>query len=138
MKKTFKVKFRVRWVDTDAAGVMHFSNYFRYFEDTEIEFYRTLGSDFKEMGSKYGLWFPRVEAQCKYLSPCRFGDEVEVEMTIIELGEKHIKYGFKMENYTTGKTAAEGYIVVVAASKKENRAVRIPEEMRQKIEQFLE
>ena len=61
----FKTSFRVSWADTDAAQVVHFSNYFRFFEKTEEEFYRHLGFTFTDAEDK-GLWFPRVEAFCQF------------------------------------------------------------------------
>ena len=62
----FKCKFRVHWVDTDTAGVMHFSNYFRYFEACEEEFYRSLGMNMNRLRDEFGVLLPRVEVSCKY------------------------------------------------------------------------
>ena len=131
-----RVRLRVPWVDTDTAGVVHFTNYFRYFERAEEELYNRLGFDYLSLREKYGIWVPRVEAHCKYKAPLRFNEEVEVRLWIEEVGEKHIKYGFSIENLSSGKTAAEGWVVIVAASIKENRAVPIPNEIREKLEEF--
>ncbi|MCJ7429608.1 acyl-CoA thioesterase, partial [Candidatus Bathyarchaeota archaeon] len=59
--RTFKASFRVSWADTDAAQVVHFSNYLRFFEKAEEEFYRHLGFSFTDYKLTPGLWFPRVE-----------------------------------------------------------------------------
>jgi len=128
---------RVSWVDTDAAGVVHFSNYFRFFEKAEEEFYNKLGFNFDKINEKYGIWFPRVEAYCKYKSPSKFNDILEIEIHLEELKEKAVKYGFKVHNRTTEKEAAEGYVVIVAADKKKNKAVRIPEEIKRKLMRFF-
>ncbi len=136
--KTFKAKYRVQWVDTDSARVMHFSNYFRYFEFAETDLYRILGFDFETSREKYGIWLPRIEAHCRYLHPCRFNEEIEVEIWIDNLGEKHIKYGFKVYNLNQNELAAEGWVVVVAASVREKKAVPIPTEIREKIKHFFE
>ncbi len=111
----FRIQLRVTWVETDAAQVVHFTNYFRYFERAEEEFYNKLGLDFLSL-SKYNVWLPRVEAHCKYLSPCRFNDLIEVSLRIDKIREKSIHYGFTINNLTTGKKSAEGYVVAVAAS----------------------
>ena len=55
----FKRTFRVHWVDTDIAGVMHFSNFFRYFEACEEEFYRSLSLPLTEIRDKFGIMLPR-------------------------------------------------------------------------------
>lgn len=133
----FRIQFKVSWVETDAAQVVHFTNYFRYFERAEEALYNMLGFDFLSL-SKYGVWFPRVEAHCKYLSPCRFNDLVEVSLWIDEIREKAIRYGFAVNNLTTNKKAAEGYVVIVSASITENHAVPIPKEIVEKIRSFFE
>ncbi len=134
--KDFRVQLRVAWVETDAAQVVHFTNYFRYFEKAEEEFYNKLGFNFSSL-NKYDVWLPRIEAYCRYFSPCRFNDLIEVSLRIDELREKSIRYGFTINNLTTGKKAAEGYVVVVAASISENHAVPIPKEIVEKLKPFL-
>jgi len=107
---SFKTSFRVSWVDTDAAGIVHFSNYFKYFEKAEEELYRILNFNFESVAEKYGIILPRVEAWCRYKSPLRFNDPVEIE----------------------------GYIVAVAADKNLGKAAKIPEEITEKLKAYME
>lgn len=134
---TFRASFRVTWADTDAAQVVHYSNYFRFFERTEEEFYRQLGFTFTDT-AKRGLWFPRVEAFCQYKKPARFNDLLEVELAIDELKEKSVKFGFKVFNKETTELLATGYVVVVAADKQTGKATLIPEEIVVKFKPFIE
>jgi len=131
----FRASFRVSWADTDAAQVVHFSNYFRFFEKTEEEFYRHLGFTFKDVHDK-GLWFPRVEAFCQFQKSARFNDLLEVELTIEDLREKSIKYGFKIFNKESAALLAKGYMVVVVADKQTGKATRIPKEIAEKLKTF--
>jgi acyl-CoA thioester hydrolase len=133
--KSFKTAFRVTWADTDAAQVVHYSNYFRFFEKAEEEFYRHLGFTFKEFHAK-GLWLPRVEACCQYRKPARFNDLIEVELTIEELKEKSIKYSLKIFNKESAVLLAEGHMVVVAADKQTQKATEIPSEIVEKLKPF--
>jgi acyl-CoA thioester hydrolase len=131
----FKTSYRVSWADTDAAQVVHFSNYFRFFEKTEEEFYRHLGFTFKDVHDK-GLWFPRVETFCQYKKPAKFNDLLEVELTIEDLGEKSLRYGFKVFNKESAVLLANGYMVVVAADKRTGKATQIPTEITEKLKRF--
>ncbi len=131
----FKTCFRVVWAETDAAQVVHYSNYFRFFERTEEEFYRQLGFTFIDTAEK-GLWFPRVESFCQYKKPARFNDLLEVELTIDELKEKSIKYGFRILNKETTVLLAIGYITVVAADKRTGKATALPKEIVEKLKAF--
>ncbi|MGD0979789.1 MAG: thioesterase family protein [Candidatus Bathyarchaeia archaeon] len=132
---SFKTTVRVTWADTDAAGVVHFSRFFVYFERTEEEFYRSLGLSFTDLRNK-GLWLPRVEAFCQYKKPARFEDMLEVELTLEQLREKSAKLGFTVTNKETAELLATGYFVVVAADKNTGKATQIPKEFADKLKPF--
>ena len=129
----FKTTYRVSWVDTDAAQVVHFSNYFRIFEKAEEEMYAQLGIPFDKIRQKYDFWLPRVESFCKYKASAKFGDILEVNLTAEEIMEKAIKYGFTIFSQSE-QLVAEGYVVVVVADKKLGHAVKIPKELIEKLE----
>jgi acyl-CoA thioester hydrolase len=135
---SFKTTLRVNWVDTDAAEVVHFSNYFRFFERAEEEFYRHLGITFKDIRENYKIWLPRIEAFCKYKAPARFNDLLTIELSIEEIREKSVKFGFSIRKNKTSQLLAEGYIVVVAADKEAGVAVKIPKEIAEKLKAFTE
>jgi acyl-CoA thioester hydrolase len=132
---SFKTTLRVTWVDTDAAGVVHFSRFFVYFERTEEEFYRSLRLSFTDFRNK-GLWLPRVEAFCQYKKPARFEDMLEVELTLEQLKEESAKLGFTVTNKETAELLATGYFVVVAADKDTGKATQIPKEFVDKLKPF--
>lgn len=133
--KAFKTLYRVTWADTDAAQVVHYSNYFRLFERAEEELYRHLGFSFTDFRTR-GLWFPRVEAFCQYRKPAKFNDLLETEVTIEEIKEKSVKYAFRILNKENTQLLATGYVVVVAADKQAGRATQIPEEIVEKLRPF--
>jgi acyl-CoA thioester hydrolase len=132
----FKTTYRVSWVDTDAAQVVHFSNYFRIFEKTEEEMYTQLGLSFNEIRRKYNFWLPRVETFCRFKAPAKFGDILEVSLTIEEIMDKAVKYGFTIINKISEQMVAEGYVVIVVADKKLGHAVSIPKELAEKLETY--
>lgn len=133
--KSFKTSFRVAWADTDAAQIVHYSNYFRFFERAEEEFYRHLGFTFTDTQER-GLLFPRVEAFCQYKKPARFNDLIEVELTVEELREKSIKYSFKIFNKESNTLLANGYVVIVTIDKERGKAVAIPRDIVEKLQPF--
>lgn len=124
----FKRAFRVHWVDTDVAGVMHFSNFFRYFEACEEELYRSLSLPLTEIRDRFGVMLPRVEAQCKYKAACRFDEAIEVVLRVREVEEKTITYDFQMFRQSDGKLAAEGFVKVIAVNS-DWKAVPLPAEI---------
>ncbi len=135
MNETFKTLVRVSWVETDAAQVVHFSNYFRYFEKAEEEFYRSISLSFST-ATERGLWFPRVESFCQYHKPARFNDLLAIELVVEEMREKSVKYGFKVLNDVSGEELAQGYMVLVAASTQTGKAIAVPQDFAEKLKPF--
>lgn len=131
----FTNRFRVVWADTDAAGVVHYSNYFRFFERAEEEFYRSLNFSFTDTARK-GLWFPRVEAFCQYKKPARFNDLLEVELAVEELKQKSMKISFRILNAGTSTLLATGYVVIVIADKHTGKSTEMPTEIAEKLKPF--
>ncbi len=124
----FKRTYRVHWVDTDVAGVMHYTNYLRYFEACEEEFYRSISLPFNDIREKYGITFPRVEVHSRYKAACRFDDFFDVVMRVREVGEKTMTYDFQAIRQQDGKLAAEGYIKCIAVNS-EWKAVQLPADL---------
>jgi acyl-CoA thioester hydrolase len=133
---TFKHSFRVRWVDTDIAGVMHYSNFLRYFEACEEEFYRSLGITLSAIRDKYRIMLPRIEAHCQYKAACRFDDQFEVSLRVRDVGEKTITYDFQLLRTEDSKLAAEGYLKCIAVNL-DWKAVPLPDEFAKMIRENI-
>lgn len=131
----FKTTYRVTWSDTDAAQIVHHSNYFRLFERAEEEFYEHLGLSFNYIIER-GIWLPRIEVCCRYKTPSRFGDILEISLSVEEVKKKAVKYGFVVKKKDTSASVAEGYVVAVAADKKIGKAINIPSEIVEKLKAF--
>ena len=128
IEMTFTATFRVRWVDTDTAGVMHFSNFLRYFEACEQEFYRSLGMTWNSIREKYGIMLPRVEVRCNFKAPCRFDDLIEVRLKVLEVIGKTIAYDFLVFRKDDNELAAEGYMKCIAVNS-DWKAATLPAEL---------
>jgi len=133
----FRTSYRVVWADTDAAQVVHYANYFRIFERAEEEFYRHLGFSFTEWSSR-GLWFPRVEAFCRYKKPAKFNELLQIEVAVRDLKEKSVKLEFRVLSEKSDTVFASGYIIAVAADKKTGKATAIPVEILEKLRPLSE
>jgi acyl-CoA thioester hydrolase len=98
----------IEFCETDLAGIVHFSNYYRFMESAEAAFFRALGWPMiREEGLlRYG--FPRVAASARFARPLRFGDTVAIELDIDHLESSRIHYTFKFSHTGTGKTVATG------------------------------
>jgi YbgC/YbaW family acyl-CoA thioester hydrolase len=97
----FQTQRRVEFGDTDMAGIVHFSNFFRYMEAAECAFLRQYGLSVKMEWEGMMIGFPRVSATCDYISPARFEDVLDVTVTLDRVGSKSVTYSFEFTRGTT-------------------------------------
>ncbi len=130
-KNHFSMEYVVAWVDTDALGIVHFSNYFRLCERTEQLFFESKG-----LYGRNKVFLPRVHASCDYLYPMRFRQRARVEMSLKEVGKRSLTFEYTIVNESEGKVSAKCRIVV--ASVEENmRPVEIDEDMKKSLREIL-
>ncbi len=91
----FRTTHRVEFHETDMAGIVHFSNFFRFMECAEVEFLRTRGLSVALSWEGELIGFPRVSATCDYLKPARFEEVLDITVTVERLGGKSVTYGFE-------------------------------------------
>jgi len=128
------IKRRVQFHETDMAGVMHFSNYFRLMEEVEHAFFRSLDLSVMMTHEALEIGWPRVAASCEYLGPLRFEDEVEMVMRVTKVGEKSFNY--EVEFLWEGRRVALGKMTSVCCEMLESgmRSIAIPPGIRKKLE----
>lgn len=94
MTSRFRDRRRIEFYETDLAGIVHFSNYFRFMESTEHAFFRSLGLTLhRNDGERMSGW-ARVDARCEYRLPLHYMDEVEIELTVREKNKSSLSYEF--------------------------------------------
>ncbi len=84
---------RVEFSQTDMAGIVHFSNYYKWMEELEHDFFRAHGLSIMERqpDGNYIGW-PRVNASCHFLAPSRYDDRIEGRLTLERIGVKSLTY----------------------------------------------
>jgi YbgC/YbaW family acyl-CoA thioester hydrolase len=84
---------RVEFADTDMAGIIHFANYYKYMEEAEHAFFRSLGlSIMQRQPDGTVIGWPRVSASCSFDAPAYFADELEVRLNVVRKGVKSLNY----------------------------------------------
>lgn len=111
---------RVMFHETDSAGIVHFSNYFRYMEEAEHALWRAAGISVASRGTNIGL--PRVSAAFDYHRPLRFEDEFDARIRIVSILDKSMRYVCVL---TRGdEKIATGTITVVCVSRDEHGVMK--------------
>jgi len=115
MASEFRERRRIEFYETDMAGIVHFSNYFRFMESTEHAFFRSLGLALHRDEGQGMTGWARVQASCEYQAPLHYQDEVEIELRVREKGRSTLAYDFVFRRVdAAGATGAQGASAPVA------------------------
>lgn len=135
MSAPFRVSRRVDFADTDMAGIIHFSNYYRYMEFAEVAFLRAQGLSVSMTWGAEKLGFPRVSAMCDFLHPVRFEDVLDIDVRVERVGSKSVTYTFDFMHQ--GKPVAKGRLTAVCCRVRpgihELQSIDIPDEIRARL-----
>ncbi|MFL6350817.1 MAG: acyl-CoA thioesterase [Bryobacteraceae bacterium] len=128
----FRFQTRIRFIDTDASGRIHYTSMFRYFESAEIELLRTVGITC-DLRRAYA--FPRVHVECDFMTAIAHDDLIEIETSLVKLGRSSAHYQF--QTFKGAALAAKGSVVVACVDRDTQRAIAIPDELRAKLVTIL-
>jgi YbgC/YbaW family acyl-CoA thioester hydrolase len=129
----FSTTHRVQFSETDMAGIVHFSNYFRLMEEVEHAFFRSIGMSVVMQHEGMHIGWPRVAAKCDYLGPAKFEDEIVLNLRVARVGEKSFTYS--VEFMLNGRKIAVGEITSVCCLIESGamRSIAIPPTLRAKL-----
>lgn len=143
MASYFKAVRRVEFSETDMAGIVHFSNFFRYMETVEHGFYRSLGFSVILSGFNRPIGLPRVHASFDFKRPLRFEDSFLIELFVLEKKEKTLTYRIRISRSNAMNEPIEecalGKLIVVCVERQSDgsfKSIPIPKEIQSKIEVF--
>jgi YbgC/YbaW family acyl-CoA thioester hydrolase len=111
---------RVQFPETDATGIVHFTNFFKYVEEAEHAMWRAAGLSIAPPDSAIG--WPRVAASFEFRKALRFEDEFDVHLQIAEKTRKTIRYQAVLRK--EGETMAVGSLTIICVRKAPGEALR--------------
>ena len=123
MGASVSIPRRVQWIDTDAAGIWHYSTIIRWAEEAETELHRSLGI----MDHTFGVT-PRVRVEFEFGKALRFDDPVDISIEVARLGTSSIEYAVEVRS--DGEVAATGRVVSVLIDRETRRARPWPDTLR--------
>ena len=119
----FTTHVRVRYAETDAAGVVYHGNYLTYFEVVRVELLRSLGHPITTIEAQ-GVLLPVVEARLKYLRPARLDDLLEVSASVESIGPA--SFAFDYEVTRDGLLLVSGWTRLAVCERDTGRAMPMP------------
>jgi YbgC/YbaW family acyl-CoA thioester hydrolase len=140
MAYEYKLTRQVEFSETDMAGIVHFSNFYKYMEAAEHAFFRSLGLSIHTTGFPLPVGWPRVHASCDFRHPLRFEDTFEIHLLVRERKERTISYTiiFSKLDGDKSREVARGALTVACVTRDKPggpmRSIPIPGEIAAKID----
>ena len=133
--KTIKVCFG----DIDNAGIVYYPRFMHYFHLAMEEFFSSeLGIDYAEVLHKRNLSLPTVHLQADFRRRLRYGDQINIEVKVIDIGRTSITWGY--EGYRVrdvGEIAVEGQNVTVCVETETFEKKEVPQWLRKGLTAYM-
>lgn len=97
-------ELRAQYYETDQMGIIHHSNYIRWFESARIWYMHQVGADYRQM-EEMGILSPVLEVSCTYKSMVHFDDMVEVVPKIEKYNGIRMELSYQIVDKQTGGVA---------------------------------
>jgi acyl-CoA thioester hydrolase len=130
---------RIEFSETDMAGLVHFSNFFRYMETAERDLFEAAGVDLIKTKPGELVGWPRARAECRFSAPIRFGDTIDIHIAVKAVKDRSVDYQFRIFRKNPDGTrtqAAKGNMTTVLTELTDSgelRSVQLPDSLRQRL-----
>jgi len=106
-------------------GVVYHANYLIWMEVGRVELCRASGFRYRDL-EQDGVLMAVVEANCRYVAPALYDDEVVIRTRIESANARVVRFAYEMDAAHDGRRLAEGYTVHVFCGSN-RKAAKLPE-----------
>lgn len=134
--RKFTIEERVRWGDVDAAGIIFYGAYVRFFEFAETELFRTAGLPYGLMFDELDIWLPRVHLECDFYRAAKLDDLLEVAVFVARIGRSSIRLNFEVRRKGEFDLIAVAHFVLATVRRNTLASIPVPDALRKHLHQF--
>ena len=121
---TRDIQLRVRYYETDCMGIVHHSNYIRFYEVARTEMLREFGTTYQEI-EQVGVMLPVLDVQAHYISPAYDDDLLTIRVTLAEMPKVKMRFDFEIYR-ENGDRINTGTVTLAFMNSVTRRACRAP------------
>jgi len=135
----FSVSEYVRWEDIDAAGIINYQAYLRFFGLAEVELFRSCGLSYRTMFDELNVWLPRVHVECDFFHPVTLDELLVVDAYFGHIGTSSIHLNFEVRRKSDpAAIVATGKYVLVCVKRGEFKPAPVPQQIRDRLAPYIE
>src|SRR5215475_7671008 len=139
----FTIEERVRWGDVDAARIIFYGSYIRFFEIAETELFRCAGMPYGKVFDELDIWLPRVHLECDFHRAAQLDDLLQVSVFVGKIGNTSLRLNFEVRRKNEAgeveeKLMATAHFVLVSTNRVDLKPIPIPEQLRKALEPYTD
>jgi YbgC/YbaW family acyl-CoA thioester hydrolase len=139
----FTIEERVRWGDVDAARIIFYGSYIRFFEIGETELFRAVGMPYGKVFDELDIWLPRVHLECDFHRAAQMDDLLHVSVYVGKVGKTSLRLNFEVrrkndDGQIEEALMATAHFVLVATNRTDLRPIPVPDALRTAFEPYTE
>ena len=125
----FSIEERVRWGDVDAARIIFYGAYIRFFEFAETELFRSVGLPYGVMFDQLDVWLPRVHIDCDFHRAAQLDDLLVVSVHVGHVGKTSLRLNFEVRRKSEPDLIASAHFVLVSVRRDTFETIPLPEDL---------
>jgi acyl-CoA thioester hydrolase len=138
----FTIEERVRWGDVDAAGIIFYGSYIRFFEIGETELFRAVGLPYGKVFDELNVWLPRVHLECDFHRAAQMDDLLQVSVYAGRIGRTSLRLNFEVRKKNEAgeieeELMATAHFVLVSTDRENLKPLPVPQVLRRALEPYL-
>ena len=138
----FTIEERVRWGDVDAAGIIFYGSYIRFFEIGETELFRAVGLPYGKVFDELNIWLPRVHLECDFHRAAQMDDLLQVSVYVGKIGRTSLRLNFEVRKKNEAgeiekDLMATAHFVLVSTDRKNLKPLPVPDQLRHALEPYV-
>jgi YbgC/YbaW family acyl-CoA thioester hydrolase len=138
----FTIEERVRWGDVDAAGIIFYGSYIRFFEIGETELFRAVGLPYGKVFDELNIWLPRVHLECDFHRAAQMDDLLQVSVYVGKIGRTSLRLNFEVRRKNEAgeiekDLMATAHFVLVSTDRQNLKPLPVPEDLRRALKPYL-
>ena len=131
----FRSQLKIRFGDIDRAGIVYYPRFLHYFHVALEEYFASrLGIEYHTFIESHRIGLPTVHLETDFSQPFSYGDDMEVEVEVLKVGQTSITFGYRVFKIGDSEPRIVGHNVTVCLNMDTFEKMEIPQWFRQLLE----
>jgi 4-hydroxybenzoyl-CoA thioesterase len=133
----FRTTVQVRFGDVDHAGIVYYPRFYIYFHEAFEDFFNLSGISYVSLLDDQRIGFPTVHVETDFKRPLRYGDSLDLELTVKKLSRRSLVMRYQGYRHRDGELSVIAEITLACLDLTTFTARAIPPTVRELFGRFL-